>query len=292
MQPTVREYCDHYRIPSSISESDVLDHWECERQMRLELLSSSRDSRAAVFERCYSTLYSRFPWLNSAPPRAANEFRSWHAIVGSRKQRIFEVGSGKGDLIDSLSALGHDCTATEITSERGERWSSAVVRWVSCDGIHLDRDQEPASYDVVISNQVIEHLHPDDIVRHFTSACKILRQQGRYIFATPHRCVGPGDVSVLFGCRRPEGMHLKEYTYRELAGICRRSGFSRMECIFRLPAPYGRFAPTGASRAYFKYQIFVEPLLALVPVSIRRDFALCARTLLFSPNIFIVARKP
>lgn len=292
MQPTLQEYCAHYGIPSSISESDMLDHWECERQMRHELLSSSRDSRVAVFERCYSTLYSRFPWLNSAPPRATNEFRSWHSIVGSRKQRIFEVGSGKGDLIDSLSALGHDCTATEITSQRGERWSSAVVRWVSCDGIHLDRDQDPASYDVVISNQVIEHLHPDDIVSHFTSACKILRPRGRYIFATPHCSVGPADVSVLFGCRSPEGMHLKEYTYRELAEICRTSGFGKMECIFRLPARYDRFAPTAASRVYFTYQLVVEPLLALVPAPMRRSFALSARALLFSPNIFIVAHKP
>ncbi len=291
MIPSLEQYRTHYRIPRTITEQEMLSHWNCERQMRQALLNSSPESRAAVFEQCYTTLYTRFPWLNEAPPRPASEFRSWHSIIGAPKQNIFEVGSGKGELIDSLAALGHQCTATEITSQRGARSSSTGVRWISSDGIHLEVGQSSGCYDVVISNQVIEHLHPDDLDVHFITARKILRPKGRYIFATPHTYVGPSDVSALFGCRNPEGMHLKEHTYMELASRCKKAGFKRLESVLRLPSPLNRLFSARASVLYMKHQVVMEMLIGHAPIAVRRRCASFGKVALFAPTIFMVAHN-
>lgn len=40
-------------------------------------------------------------------------------------------------------------------------------------------------------DQVVEHLHPDDLASHFKGVAAILKTKGRYIFATPHSSVGP-----------------------------------------------------------------------------------------------------
>ena len=60
------------------------------------------------------------------------------------------------------------------------------MTWGETDGVHLDMFKLPESYDAVISNQVIEHLHRDDLAIHFRAAWRVLRPGGRYVFATPH----------------------------------------------------------------------------------------------------------
>jgi len=92
----------------------------------------------------------------------------------------------------------------------------------------LDKYEELEYYDYIISNQVIEHLHPDDLYEHFNSAKAILKPGGKYIFNTPHRYTGPHDISRVFGCSYAVGMHLKEYTFNEIYKLLKKIGFSRI----------------------------------------------------------------
>jgi ubiquinone/menaquinone biosynthesis C-methylase UbiE len=45
-----------------------------------------------------------------------------------------------------------------------------------------------ASADIVITRQVMEHLHPDDIAAHLESVLRILRPGGRFLVETPSSC--------------------------------------------------------------------------------------------------------
>ena len=145
------------------------------------------------------------------------------------------------------------------------------LRWTVSDGVHLERFEAPESYDAVISDQVIEHLHPDDLVAHFAGVHAILKPGGRYALATPHAFEGPFDVSRVFGSERPQGMHLKEYTYRELQdGGVRR----------RLRADRRRFSVASCGARSMRPKTLPQAQPQLFPVSVEYR----ARHLTFSPS--------
>lgn len=300
----VRRYKANYGIPDqvSVTEEMVLHHWTLERRLTNELLSSDPEHRWQVFERCYAALYSELRWLNDLTGAASqgsgvDEADDWCRLIGAPPKRIYEVGSGTGRLVAALADRGYDCTATEITRERGARWTAArqSLRWTDSDGVHLDRFELPDSFDAVISDQVIEHLHPDDLVAHFRGAYAILKRGGRYAFATPHAFEGPFDVSRVFGSDHPQGMHLKEYTYSELRSALRDAGFASIATSFRLPHVVrarcgGRPYPIP-SRTYFVYLHCLERVVAQLPRRARRQAARALRPALWPSGIALVAIK-
>ena len=126
-------------------------------------------------------------WLNTLI-NTENEFdsseisKNWVKLIGDPPKRVYEIGSGKGELISSLAKEGYNCKATEITMERGEKhvMKHPNLSWGISDGIHLENFEKTNYYDIVISNQVIEHIHPDDLDEHLKGVFSILNK-GKYI---------------------------------------------------------------------------------------------------------------
>lgn len=304
-QELIRRYKKQYRIPvdAQVTEEMILSHWELEKRLTRELLASNPDERWQVFERCYNTLYGELGWLNEliaadikSPP--SRLYENWLCLIGPPPKRIYEIGSGKGELIAYLASCGFECKATEISQERGKRLApdNPNLSWGISDGVHLERFEAPDSYDVVISNQLIEHLHPDDLCEHLKGALSILSRGGRYMFATPHRFAGPTDISRVFGCDKPTGMHLREYTYQELKELLAQAGFGDVYAVFRVPLEIisaSRWrARARESRSYLAYLCVVEKLISLLPhQALRRNAAWLMRIMFVFPNIFVVAKK-
>lgn len=301
----IRRYKENYAIPGEapVTEEMILAHWELEKSLTEELLASSSESRWEVFDRCYTELYSRLDWLNrlvQADRSTTGQFRRqiWRSIIGDPPKRVYEIGSGKAELITYLAKSGFICKAAEITRERGPVHSGGMPNliWGISDGVHLDRFEPPDAFDLIISDQVIEHLHPDDVHDHFRSAWTILAQEGRYIFSTPHQCAGPADISAVFRHNQPRGMHLHEYTYGELNKICIKAGFAEISAVWTAPLRPSnglvlKIKP-WSSRIYLYYLCALEKLLLLLPRSaLRRKITKLMRLLLFAPNIFMIARK-
>ncbi len=93
------------------------------------------------------------------------------------------------------------------------------------------------SADLAFSCHFVEHLHPEDAREHAAEMRRILRPGGRYVVVTPNRIYGPHDVSRYFA-DEALGLHLREYTHGELAGLLRAAGFrrvSRLRGIGRAP---------------------------------------------------------
>ncbi|GBE64659.1 hypothetical protein MFM001_11210 [Mycobacterium sp. MFM001] len=303
-QALIARYKAVYSIPAdaAITEQMILAHWELERQLTHDLLTSTAEDRWETFDRSYTRLYSELEWLNrfvgeSDATVATNraQHQKWRAAIGAPPLAVYEIGSGKGELITFLAQQGFFCKATEITRERGAKHSDATapnLSWGVSDGVHLDDFEAAAGYDVAISDQVLEHLHPDDLEAHLRGALRILKPGGRYIFRTPHRFSGPHDVSRVFNCDRPLGMHLKEYTHREILTALRRAGFTRVYFPF-IPVRNPRVNRI-VGQAYLQLLLVVERVLLWVP-----DYTLrhrCARLLgklrLFGHNVSLTAEKP
>jgi SAM-dependent methyltransferase len=295
-----RQYMRKFGIPydKPLTISMVRHHWELERGLTQAILRSSPQDRPDVIERAYNRLYADCYWLNQWPARRdlrpEVEFGFFPRMIGPVKT-IYEVGSGNAELITYLATLGYDCVATEVTSERGRKIASQPVNlaWHATDGVNPAEYETPNSYDVVLSNQVIEHFHPDDIGRHFAGVWEILKPGGRYVFCTPHRLSGPEDLSRAFGLEQPVCLHLKEYTYRELFNILRAAGFSEVVAAYVPPKRIRhiwRAVPTG--QAYLNFMMGLEAMLLKLQLPARRPVvAVLRKVAIWRSDVTIVARK-
>lgn len=300
-QEILKRYRTNYNIrPHAALNMDMVNrHWVLEKELRNKLLGSSPENRREVFEECYTKLYSELGWLNQETNQDLSVdleifYEPWVQLVGPTPQRVYEIGSGKAELLKLLARHGHFCKATEITQERGKIFAPDEERlvWGASDGIHLDRFEAAGSYDIVISNQVIEHMHPDDVAAHFQAVCGILKAGGRYIFATPQRLLGPADVSLVFDHPQPQGMHLKEYTHIDFCAMLPSAGFSALAAVIRLPKKVRQIAPAMTravpSSLYLVYLRGLEHMMASWPARMRRSVA---KGLLFPKNVMMVAQK-
>jgi SAM-dependent methyltransferase len=268
---TVSRYRKNYDLGPEVGPDHVQRHLNLEFALTQQLLASTPTSRWKVFYDCYTTLYKELPWLNKTPDEADETVRpdllSWCSLLGSNA-KIFEVGSGQARLLKYLVSVGHSCVATEITPERGSKHfdKGDGLVWHITDGIHLAEFEEKRSYDFIISSQVVEHLHPDDLIDHFKNARMILKSGGEYIFDTPHRGAGPHDLSLVFGLDFAVFMHLKEYTFLELRSALRAAGFKTIRAIFSTSGLRPR-----RSASYLEYCIFCDRLLAALRLHPRAE---------------------
>lgn len=289
-------YRETYGLGAAYGFDHAQRHWVLERKLTAELLAANPDERWAVFSRCYTELYREISWLNTGDKgdQETGHFVQWLKLL-PRGTKVFEVGSGTAALLKYLSSHGYQCTATEITTERGAKHAIGAdgLQWRTTDGIHLAKFEPLGTYQVVISTGVIEHFHPDDLGTHFANAFRILTKGGRYIFTTPHASSGPHDLSRVFGEDAPICMHLKEYSVRELVRKLQRSGFRDIRAVFPPSRIYRKLGVTWESKAYLHYLYFwdwFEGVISLSPQR-RRQFRRVLKLALVPDNIWISAKK-
>lgn len=269
-------YTNNYNIDADvkIDVDQIYKHWELEKKLSKMLLSTNKDNRMETFIYAYETLYKELPWLLKSGSNLNENLtesiydKRWLRILNNVKGlRIYEVGSGNGALINCISEKGAICTGSEIAMARPIKKENGYVRWNNTDGINLTKFEKKASFDIVISDQLIEHLHPDDINDHFENSYALLAQGGKYIFYTPHFYSGPGDVSLIFKRPVAEAMHLKEYKYYELYNILKQSGFKNIKTIDSKKINKAQFVKPS----FFYFFILLERLLTILPtLSLRK----------------------
>jgi SAM-dependent methyltransferase len=189
---------------------------------------------------------------------------------------VAEFGSGDCRFAFELCRRARFVYGLDISDQRGRSDDTPEnFELVIYDGYNLPLREN--SVDLVLSEQLVEHLHPEDVSLHFQMARDILKGGGVYVLHTPHRFTGPHDVSKYF-CDEPAGFHLKEWTYAELVSVLRESGYRSWEGFSSF-----RARPIRVPVACL---ILVESVLRVLPRFPRR---LLARYLL--RDIFLAARK-
>ena len=127
------------------------------------------------------------------------------------------------DRYGAVRFTGIDVTRAALDKHRVER---GKVRFAQGSAVSLPFSD--SSFDFVYSSQVLEHLHPDDVPTHLAEVGRVLRPGGWLGFDTPNRATGPHDVSRGF-TRTATGLHLKEWTYRELIRVLHSAGLERIQ---------------------------------------------------------------
>jgi dolichol-phosphate mannosyltransferase len=150
--------------------------------------------------------------------------RSRHRIATAwarGSERVLDVGCGSSVIVQSLNnAVGMDMSMGKIRFLR--RRGLALLR-----GSAFALPFKDATFDCVISSQLIEHIPYDEVL--FSELYRVLQSGGRLIIGTPdYATIGWQIIEPLYAMLLPGGYHdehITHYTRESLMAILVRNGF-------------------------------------------------------------------
>ena len=233
------------------SESRTIEriaaHYEIEKELANRLRGASREERRHLYASVYDEMYQRVtdhPQLT----RKTSPEQSERVIAAHVKflrpfladdTTFLEIGPGDCALSFAVAKLVKQVYAVDVSDEITKSATQpANFSCILSDGTSIP---VPAgSVNVAFSNQLMEHLHPEDAEDQLRNVFEALAPGGVYICATPNRLSGPHDVSRYFD-DVATGFHLKEYTTGELSGLFKEVGFSRIRVFVGARGNFVRF---------------------------------------------------
>ena len=172
---------------------------------------------------------------------------------------FLEVGPGDCAVSRAVSEVVKQVYAIDVSSATASGIPNPDnFQLVVSDGTSIPVPS--GTVDVAYSNQLMEHLHPDDAVEQLTNIYTALKPGGLYLCITPNRVNGPHDVSKYFD-KVATGLHLREYATAELVALFRSVGFSVSAHLFTRGKSIS--APLWVIRLF-------EAALGILPHAIRR----------------------
>jgi SAM-dependent methyltransferase len=268
---------------------ELFEDYSTEKELAARLRAAAAAERARLYSSLYDEMYRRTPRhpqlrkKASAAETAAAVARQMGLVRPFlRADTVFlEVGPGDCALSFAAAGVARQVYAADVSAAiTAGAVAPPNFRLILSDGVSIP--VPPGSVDVAYSNQLMEHLHPDDAVAQLDGIARALRPGGVYLCVTPNRVSGPHDISKYFS-DVATGFLLKEYTFAELRALLRAVGFATV-------TPY-----LGASGVHFFYPGFLvracEGFLGALPAPLRRRLApsLPSRLVL---GLRVVARKP
>jgi len=220
------------------TEAQIREHYEVEKELANRLRNAPKEARGALYRAVYDELFRRVPHHSALSRKVSREMSrenlKWQLNLLSpflkESVTFLEVGPGDCALAFEVAKLVKKVYAIDV-SEAITSASSAPRNFqlILSDGSSIRVPK--GSIDVVYSNQLMEHLHPDDAVGQLENILDALAPGGVYLCVTPNKLNGPHDISSDFDSVAT-GFHMREYTVGELRGLFQKVGFSKIEmCV-------------------------------------------------------------
>jgi len=259
-----------------------------EKELSLRLRNADKEKRKKAYTAAYDEWNARV--LNDPHLSPRNDIPcSATAVIDQKKMLLrflkpghtfLEVGPGDCTLAAEIAGYAHKVYAVDVSRRTAD--SSALpanVNFIISDGCSIPLS--PGSIDLTYSNQLLEHLHPEDAYEQLCNIYEVLTPGGMYLCVTPNRLCGPHDISGYFD-DVASGFHIKEYTVTEAVKIFKKAGFSKCRLLLGAKGFYLLF-PTLPVR-------WIESVLDKLPHALSRKISssLPFKLLL---GIKLVARK-
>jgi SAM-dependent methyltransferase len=234
--------------------------------------------RAAAFAQGYDTVTALFAAANGMDgPIAMGVDRRYEQLVNGlldeqRRRgvtpRMFEIGYGCGTLLERISRRGYAVGGIEVSPAMHRQAQAAIApqhrgHLLLGDFMADDAPLDFGAYTLCYWNDVFEHIAPDDIEDYLARIYDVLAPRGVLVTITPNWHIRPNDVTGDFLPPRSEarGVHLKEYTLREVTALLANAGFRQVATpLFVTPK---RIYRCGSGLATIKRAI--EPSLEWLP---------------------------
>ena len=246
-------------------------HYLAERQLADRIRATrTYEERQAIFATMYDELFRVVPDHPRLAAKGASTASRERDIGWTLAQlapylkpgcTFLEIGAGDCALSARVAREAQQVYAVDI-SDQHQGTLPDNVKVVLTDGRSIDVPE--GSVDLAFSDQLMEHLHPDDAVEQLRNIHRALKPGGVYMCVTPNRVYGPSDISAFFD-DEPRGFHLKEYTLPEMLQIFRAAGFPKAHVYVGARGHFLR-CPAFVVRA-------VESSLQALPAKLRRKLA-------------------
>lgn len=209
--------------------------FEAEKKISTLLMESPKPLRRKLYSIEYDKFFKNFPNHSSVSlvdkKNNVNQELMIVKKIMKEDSTIMEIGAGDSLFARKVCEHFKNVIAIDVSGENNKAEFPKNYKQIICDGIELP--VETRSVDFIFSNQVAEHLHPEDLVDQTRSIYNCLKPGGIYEVVTPHRFIGPHDVSRYFS-NKAEGLHLKEYTIYEIYEILKNTGFKKIALILKI----------------------------------------------------------
>jgi len=252
------------------TQEQLRNHYEIEKELAARLRNTTKEERRQLYSIVYDELFTRVP-LHPQLTRKADPEAQARAVLGRLKllgrflrpdSTYLEIGPGDCALALQVAKSVSQVYAIDVSKEIGKDLAfPSNFKLIISDGCSIP---SPTQADIAFSDQLMEHLHPDDARAQLQNIYDALKPHGIYVCITPNRLSGPHDISQYFD-DVAIGFHLKEYTFGELARIFKQTGFKKVRAI------------VGARHHFLLVPSFFvtlpEALLAILPSSVRKKLA-------------------
>ncbi len=260
--------------------------WEQEQAFARQILASAKSSaaRAEVTGLAYETVTRIYMAQRLASPGGrllGLHPRYLRLVVDLLKRqqrrglapRLFEIGYGAGVLLKGVSDAGYPVAGIEVSATMHAE-ASALLGAEQAEHLYLGEFLDGGlpiaerSYSLVYWNDVFEHIPPDEIRDYLRRILAMLVPGGQLITITPTWHLRPWDVTRAFCPPRTEssGLHLKEYTLREVSQLLWECGFRHV--VTPLVITPDRVVLCGSGLAGLKR--LCEPVLEWLPWGLTR----------------------
>jgi SAM-dependent methyltransferase len=241
------------------------EHYEIEKELASRLRNARKEDRKHLYAFLYDELFKRVPHHPQLMRKVDSEDSHERVAIQMRFLNNFlspdavflEVGSGDCSLALEVAQRVVKVYAVDVSKEITRNLNFPTnFELIISDGCGIPIPEN--SITIAYSNQLLEHLHPDDAVEQLQNIYKALTPGGVCICITPNRLSGPHDISKYFD-KVVTGFHLKEYTNTELIKLFRKVGFSKIYI----------YANGKRVSTLFAIKIY-EKLLSIAPYSLRK----------------------
>lgn len=234
---------------AGLSRQDLIAlQWDQERTFAARILAAPKGSavRAEVTRHAYDTVTRIFAAVASTsgqPLRMGLHPRHERLVVEvlrrqqrrGMRPRFLEIGYASGVLLQSVDRAGFPVAGIEVSAEMRrqavELLGSRLTPHLHLgDFLHYEFPQSDGPFTLVYWNDVFEHIAPDEILDYVRRIHALLSPGGQLITVTPNWHLRPSDITRSIRLVRSEaaGLHLKEYTLREVTALLRQAGFDHV----------------------------------------------------------------
>lgn len=226
------------------SAEQLWEQYVVEKDLAAKLRNASAVERGQLYSAAYEELFRRIPHHSQltnkvSPAQRARRIELQMSLLRpwlTPRTTFLEIGAGDCALSLAVTGKVRQVYALDVSPAITKNETTPRnFQLLLSDGTSIPVPD--GSISLAYSNQLMEHLHPDDALLQLTNIYRALAPGGVYICLTPNRLTGPHDISRYFDTVAT-GFHLKEYTCRELIPMFRRVGFRSIHQCFRKQNAY------------------------------------------------------
>jgi SAM-dependent methyltransferase len=226
------------------SPEQLWQHYVVEKELATRLRMATQNERAHLYASAYEELFKRVPdhpqlTRKTSPEQQAGRIRYQLRLLQpwlTPQTTFLEIGAGDCALSFAVAPLVTHAYAVDV-SETITRAAATPKNFTLLLSKGTNIPLPEGRITLAYSNQLMEHLHPDDALDQLADIYRSLALGGTYVCVTPNRLTGPHDISRYFD-ETATGFHLKEYTSRELIAMFERVGFrTAHQCVMTNRGP-------------------------------------------------------